>query len=166
MPPWSASLARWVVALPIWLAAAALGWWWQQQTPATVEGAGAANRAAASAAADTDAASPQELARRIAAVDPLNLDRGPLGPDGAPAPAVTEPPVLWRLSALVVRGSDRYALLTATGHKPMELRKGDKLPDGDRILSISDTHLVVRSARGRSRTLYLIDPQSTSDRAP
>lgn len=166
MTPVSANLARWSVALPIWLAAAAIGWWWQQQPPASVTGAGAGNAVAARASANADSASPQELARRIAAVDPLSLDRGPLGPDGAPVTMVTEPAIAWRLSALVVRGADRFALLTAAAQKPLELRQGDKLPDGDRILAIFDTHLVVRGARGRSRTLYLIDPQSTSDRAP
>jgi hypothetical protein len=150
--------ARIALALLCWAAAAAAGWWWHHP--------GDAPKAASTltAAVDTSAAideppSPQAMAKRVATVDPMGLTRASsAGAVGAAASAPGSDNVTWVLAALVVRGAERYAVMTASGLAPLRLGVGDNLPDGGRIRAIHANRIEIRSPRGRPRTLYLIEP--------
>ncbi|MCC7461843.1 MAG: hypothetical protein IT480_05190 [Gammaproteobacteria bacterium] len=157
--------ARVSLALLCWAAAGLAGWWLQRPPPlASTSAPLAAAAAAASGAAS--AASPQAMAGRIARADPMGLARAappaglpavpgaPVAPGAAPAAGELN----WRLAALVVRERERYAVLTAPEQKPLQVRPGELLPDGDRLVRIDARSIEVRSPRGRLRTLTLTEP--------
>jgi hypothetical protein len=99
------------------------------------------------------------MASSIAATDPMGLARArPPAPAAGTKPAPGADSVAWRLAALVVRGNERFAVLTAKGEPPLRLRVGEALPDGDRIKAIHANRIEIRSPRGRPRTLYLNEP--------
>ena len=151
---------RLLIALLCCSLAGALGW--QLSRPATLAGH----------AAPTEAGEPPEqkalsslddddtLSRRISAADPFGLTRNaPLtARPGAAAASAGGDLITWRLGALVVRGSERYLVLTAAGQKPLKLNVGDKLPDGDKVKAIEPNHAVIQGARGKTRTIYLTEP--------
>ena len=151
--------SRMALALLVWLAAVAAGWWWHR--PASTAVAAAPAAAASSVAAEelTPPAAPA-MAHRLIALDPMGLTRGPAaaGATGVPATTAAATAPSWRLAALVVRGGERYAVLTAADQPSLTLRPGQLLPDGDRIKSIEAEHIQIQSPRGRLRTLYLIEP--------
>lgn len=149
---------RLAIALLIWLGSAAAGWWWHRpgDAPRT---ASAVSTTPLPVAIDNVAPLPEAMANRVAAADPMGLNRVP---PGAPNGAVAAPPgvdnFVWRLAALVVRGAERYAVLTASGKPPLQLKVGETLPDGDRIKAIHADRIAIQSPRGRLRTLTLIEP--------
>ena len=67
------------------------------------------------------------MASSVAAADPMGLTRAPAaaadGLGAAAAPGADS--IVWRLAALVVRGDERYAVLTAKGQTPLRLRVGE-----------------------------------------
>lgn len=155
--------ARFALALLCWAAAAAVGWWLQRPPPLVTASA----PPAAASAADGDAVlptRPQALAQRIAQADPMGLKRTPAlqsglpGAAGGPGAAPGADALSWRLAALVVREHERYAVLTAPEHKPLQIREGERLPDGDRVVRIDAHSIQVRGPRGRPRTLTLTEP--------
>lgn len=152
------ALARLATALLCWAAAAAAGWWWQHPG-ASAQAAPTPSAAASARAAPQAAPEPQAQARRIAAVDPMGLNRAELPAAGAsPANAPGSDAIVWRLAALVVRDAERYAVLTAADQVPLRLRINDALPDGDRIKAIHANRIDIQSPRGRVRSLYMIEP--------
>jgi len=155
--------ARIALALLCWAAAAAAGWW-LHRPPTLATAAAPPVPASASAGAATETASPQRLAGRIARADPMGFGRMP-APAGLPglgltgsAGAAPAGEVNWRLAAAVVRGQERYVVLTAAEQRPLQVKEGELLPDGDRVLKIDARSVQVRSPRGRLRTLYLSEP--------
>lgn len=151
--PWRIALA----AL-CWAAALAAGWWW----PASAERRGAKPLALVetrAAAAPRATPPPAELASQVAAADPMGLTWAkPEAPGATAAAASAAEGLEWRLAALVVRDTERYAVLTASGQTPLRLRAGEKLPNGDRIRAIYPNRIEIQSPRGRPRTLYLTEP--------
>ena len=151
---------RWLGLLLGWCVAAAAGWWWHRPGDVSKPTEATATSAVA-ALADPAAPSAKAMAARIIGTDPMGLSRlspvpvfsGPAAAAGPGADAVT-----WRVSALVVRGEEHYALLTAAGMAPLRVKAGDTLPDGDRVKSVMSNRIEIQSPRGRSRALYLIEP--------
>ncbi|MDE2367957.1 MAG: hypothetical protein KGN16_03215 [Burkholderiales bacterium] len=153
--------ARALLALACWTAAAAAGWWWHRP-PALATPAVPVSANDVSPAPDPRLHSPQAMAARVAAADPLGLKSAApatMGLPGTPGPG-TAPGAesTWRLAALVVRDNESYAVLTSGSQVPLRLHVGDLLPDGDRIKSIQPGHIEIQSPRGLRRTLYLIEP--------
>jgi hypothetical protein len=151
---------RLLIAATVWACAAALGWLLHQPA-ALPSSAIKPELAAATASTMTTPPSPQTMAARVAAADPMGLKRSMVAAFAALLPAAapaTSAPANWRLAALVVRHSDRYAILTSGEQTPLSLRAGDLLPDGDRISAVHANHIEIKSPRGRLRTLYLIEP--------
>ncbi|WP_269631616.1 hypothetical protein [Pelomonas sp. BJYL3] len=151
---------RILIALLCCSLAGALGW--QLGRPAALAGraapaeAGEALEQKVLGSLDDD----DTLSRRISAADPFGLTRNaPLAAQpGAAAASAGGDLITWRLGALVVRGPERYLVLTAAGQKPLKLNVGDKLPDGDKVKAIEPTHAVIQGARGKTRTIYLTEP--------
>ncbi len=149
---------RIMLILLCWIGAAAAGWWWHD--PSQIRQASAVVPAATSAnVAEHAAPTPADMASHVAAADPMGLNRAALD---APNTAATGTPssesITWRLSALVLRGAVRYAVMTASGQPSLQLSPGENLPDGDRIKAIHTNRIDIQSPRGRSRTLYLMEP--------
>jgi len=154
-------IARLLSAVAVWLVTAALGWWWQQPPAAPTRTPAAAQTVdplPTLPGGNTD----DTLARRVAAADPMGLTRiadaaqqraEGTGPGAMPADAV-----VWTLAALVVRGAERFAVLTAPAMPPMRVAQGGQLPDGDRIKQIAPDRIVLQSPRGKLRTIYLTEP--------
>lgn len=154
-------LARILAAITLWAAAAALGWWWQQ--PEAMPAAAPPSPAASEGLPSLPGRSTDDArARRVAAADPMGLGRMAAAAQQrtegtAPGAALAEA-VTWRVAALVVRGGERYAVLTATDQPPIRVAEGDRLPDGDRVKSIGSGRMQLQSPRGRLRTIYLTEP--------
>ncbi len=149
---------RVAIALLCWAGAGAAGWWWHRPDDAPHAASTVAAMAPALAAQEA-AASPQAMASSVAAADPMGLTRVPTpAATGRAASAPGADGIVWRLAALVVRGDERYAVLTTKGETPLRLRVGETLPDGDRIKAIHANRVEVQSPRGRPRTLYLNEP--------
>ncbi len=149
---------RVAIALLCWAGAAAAGWWWHRPADAP-PAASAVSAVAPASAAQGAAPSPQAMASSVAAADPMGLTRVPAAAaTGGAAAAPGADSIVWRLAALVVRGNERYAVLTTQGEKPLRLRVGETLPDGDRIKAIHANRVEIQSPRGRPRTLYLNEP--------
>ncbi len=151
---------RIVLAMLCWAAAGAAGWWWHPSAdrkgakPATVveTETGASARAAPA---------PALLASQVETADPMGLVWARPETPGAPAGAASATAgegIEWRLAALVVRDTERFAVLTASGQAPLRLRAGENLPNGDRIKAIFPNRIQVQSPHGRTRTLYLTEP--------
>lgn len=151
--PWRIALA-----LVCWAAAGAAGWWWHS----SAERRGAKPLAAVESqapAAAREAAPPGRMAGDVEAADPMGLTWvKPETPGAAAAAASAAEGIEWRLAALVVRDTERFAVLTATGQPPLRLRAGEKMPNGDRIKAIFANRVQVQSPHGRTRTLYLTEP--------
>lgn len=153
--PW----VRALVALAVWCAAAAAGWWWKQPPLP-------AKAARVSAAAAPSAASQPRLldtpddsqARLIASTDPLGLATPARPSASAPGAAASAAMQVWSLAALIVRGPERYAVMTSPGQPPQKLIVGQTLPDGDKVHAIAPDHIELKSPRGRIRSLYLTQP--------
>lgn len=142
-----------------WLAAAAAGWWWHEPRE-SLAGRGPVAAQTTTAPGQNEAApSPQSMAGRITAADPMGLKRAAdTAAPNAQAAAPGAEAVIWRLAALVARGDERYAVLTAGDRPALKLRAGELLPDGDRIKSIQANRIEILSPRGHLRTLHLIEP--------
>jgi Type II secretion system protein C len=153
-------MLRLALAACLWLAAAALGWWLQQPRAAAPPVVTMPSPAATAATPDSET-SPGTMAARINAVDPMGLRSSMVSALAATltaaAPAAPAQ-ASWRLAALVVRGPERYAVLTSGEQPALKLRVGELLPDGDRIKAVHANHIEIQSPRGRLRTLYLIEP--------
>lgn len=152
---------RLILALAAWALAAAVGWWWQQPDAelATPPAANVDNDAMPAVPARP---ADDTLARRIADADPMGLARRAAsaqqqaaGPGGA-TPAADS--VVWRIAALVVRDTERYAVLTTEGQPPLRVAQGDRLPDGDLVKTVAPGSVSLQSPRGRLRTIYLTEP--------
>ncbi len=149
---------RIVLALACWIGAAAAGWWWHDPGQATSAIAGPPALASVNAAEQTPP-TPASMASRVAAADPMGLSRATTAaPNTTASGTPGSESITWRLSALVLRGTARYAVMTTIGQPPLQLRAGENLPDGDRIKAIYVDRIDIQSPRGRLRTLYLIEP--------
>ena len=153
-------VARVLGLLLVWCVAAAAGWWWHRPSDVSkITTAPAVSNASISADAATPSA--KVMAARIIETDAMGLSRSSLTAVlSAPAAAagLAADAVTWRVSALVVRGEEHYALLTAAGLTPLRVKAGDTLPDGDRVKSVLSNRIEIQSPRGRLRALYLIEP--------
>lgn len=150
--------ARVLLAMICWAVAAAAGWWWQRPGDAP-SAPPAAVAAAAVAARSQQAPLAATMAARVVAADPMGLTRSAGAAIGtAPVALPDAGSITWRVAALVVRGSERFAVMTADNQPPLRLGVGDSLPDGDRIRAIHANRIDIQSPRGRPRTLYLIEP--------
>lgn len=150
---------RFTVAVGACLLAGVLGWWWQRPASA----AGSPPAAQAPRLPDTASASPgtsdDALAKQVSAMDPFGLARTTaLAPGTAgPAASATEA-ITWHFAALVVRGKERYLVMTAANQTPQKLNVGERLPDGSRIKAIEPDHAVIQGTRGRTSKIYLTEP--------
>lgn len=153
-------LVRLSLALVVWAGAGLLGWWWHRP-PALLNSTTAATEASSPIQIRglTDATT-DGLSAKLQRQDPFALQRAAQAPApgaaGASAPGTDA--IEWRFSALTeVRGEHRM-LLTAADQPPLLLKSGDKLPNGERIKSIDATTVLLQDAKGRKRTIHLIDP--------
>lgn len=79
--------------------------------------------------------------------------------DGRDPPAVAsvgavEKRIVWSVAATVVRPSDKYLLIIDQGTRAMtQVREGEKLPDGSKLLQVAVNAYTVRTAEGKKRTL-------------
>lgn len=151
---------RLILAALVCSLAGAAGWWLHQPVPLAgippaQDEASLPGNSLSSAGSDDDS-----LSKRITAADPFGLSRNtPLSPAAAgTAAAPGSELITWRFGALVVRGNERYLLLTAPGQAPLRVAEGEKLPDGEKIKSIQADHAVIQGVRGRTRTIYLTEP--------
>lgn len=151
-------VARVAIALACWIGAAAAGWWLHRPDD-TPRAARAVSTTASAPVAAEAALSPRAMASSVAAADPLGLSRTPTAAPagGAPASAAADS-ISWNVAALVVRGKERYVVLTSSGQQPLRVSVGQALPDGQRVKSIHADRIEIQSTSGRRRTLYLIEP--------
>ncbi|MGM9516482.1 hypothetical protein ACS5PK_19700 [Roseateles sp. DB2] len=75
-------------------------------------------------------------------------------------PLTTPPPAEdpgWRIAAFFKRGKASSVLIqfNAAGKAPVQLKAGDKLPNGERIVAIEDSEVLVR--KGRQTTRYGVE---------
>lgn len=90
----------------------------------------------------------------------LALSSAPIfDPEQAAASTVAPPPVDpgWRIAAFFRRGRATSVLIqfNAPGKEPVQLKVGDKLPSGERIVAIEDSEVVVR--KGKQTTRYGVE---------
>jgi Type II secretion system protein C len=150
---------RFLVALSLWVGAAVLGWWLRLPSRLPVPSQAAAEAILANADSGRTVTNAAATAQRVIAADPWSLSGlAPRPTDSRPATTTGAETALWRLAALGLRGKVGFAVLTAPGQTPLRLAVGDALPDGDKIKSIHADRIEVLSPRGRTRTLYLIEP--------
>lgn len=153
-------LARLAAALLTWAGLGALGWWWHRPAPLTPPSAAAAQPPAPPAPRGMVDLSHDPLASRLQAQDPFGLQRS--NPPPSTTTTATGAPgsddIVWRFSALTENRGQRHLLLTAADQPPLLLKAGDKLPNGERIKSIDATSVLLQDAKGRKRTIQLIEP--------
>ncbi|KQW42094.1 MULTISPECIES: hypothetical protein [unclassified Roseateles] len=153
-------LARLAAAWIAWAGLAALGWWWHQPAPLPGPAAAAAQPPAPPAIRGTADLSRDPLASRLQALDPFALKRTAAAP--TPGTATTAgaggDDIVWRFAALTENRGQRQLVMTANEHPPLLLKAGDKLPNGERIKSIGATGVLLQDAKGRKRTIQLIEP--------
>ncbi|NCT83545.1 MAG: hypothetical protein GXC94_10400 [Comamonadaceae bacterium] len=152
--------ARLAAALLAWAGLGALGWWWHRPAPQPQLAATAAQPPAPPALRGLADLSRDPLASRLQALDPFALQRAapaPL-PGAATAAATSGDDIVWRFSALTQNHGQRQLLLTAADQPPLLLSAGDKLPNGERIKSIDANSVLLQDAKGRKRTIQLIEP--------
>lgn len=90
----------------------------------------------------------------------LALSSAPIfDPEQAATPTVAPPPVDpgWRIAAFFRRERATSVLIqfNAPGKEPAQLKVGDKLPNGERIVAIEDSEVVVR--KGKQTTRYGVE---------
>ncbi|MGE3347337.1 MAG: hypothetical protein AB7I35_07875 [Ramlibacter sp.] len=150
----SVKLALWVTFS--WLLGAAASWVLIEPQPPLVGVRGSSTQVAAEAA--------NALAKPIIAVDMAALERVKLwgmernGQPSAPppTPGTVEKKVLWNVMAQVVRANERYLLLFQPESKTIQqVRVGEKMPDGSKLLSVELNSFSVRLPNGKKRTTEL-----------
>ncbi|MBX3658427.1 MAG: hypothetical protein KF740_08345 [Ramlibacter sp.] len=106
----------------------------------------------------------QALARPVIAVDLAALERVKLwgmernGQPSAPPqqPGTVEKKIPWNVTAQVVRGNERYLVLFQPESKAIQqVRVGEKMPDGTKLLSVELNSFTVRLPNGKKRTTEL-----------
>lgn len=151
--------ARLAAALLAWIGLGGLGWWWHRPAPLVQPAAAAAQPPAPPALLGMADLSRDPLASRLQAQDPFALQRTASTPAGtATAGTPGGDDIVWRFAALTENHGQRQLLLTATDQPPQLLKAGDKLPNGERIKSIDATSVLLQDAKGRKRTIQLIEP--------
>lgn len=70
-------------------------------------------------------------------------------PDWRPEPAASPPP-RWTLSAIMVAGDRRIAIINDQVARP-----GDRLEDGARVAAVADDHVIIITPAGERRRLEL-----------
>ncbi len=153
-------LARLAAALLAWVGLGTLGWWWHRPAPLPQPSATAAQPPAPPAPRGMVDLSRDPLAARLQAQDVFALQRTtPPAATGATATgAASTDDIVWRFAALTENRGQRHLLLTAADQPPLLLKTGDKLPNGERIKSIDATSVLLQDAKGRKRTIQLIEP--------
>lgn len=150
---------RLVSAVLVWGACAVLGWWWHTPNSKAVDSTRASTHEDASMPATAADLSQDPLWSQISAKDPFGLKReGPNAAAAAPASVAASDTIVWRFAALTVNRGQRTLLLTAVDQAPLLLKEGDKLPNGERVKSIQADRVQLQDARGRKRTIQLIEP--------
>lgn len=153
-------LARLAAALIAWVCLGALGWWWHRPVPLSQPTAAAAQPPTPPALRGLTDLSHDPLASRLQTLDPFALQRAapPPNPGTATAGTAGGDSIVWRFAALTEQHGRRQLLLTADDQPPLLLKAGDKLPNGERIKSIDATGVLLQDAKGRKRTIQLIEP--------
>ncbi|TDP71421.1 hypothetical protein [Roseateles toxinivorans] len=148
---------RAAVALIACALAGTIGWW-VQRPPASVQAATPLNQPRLEPPARGSAAVHDEnMSKRVASRDPFGLARTvPL--NAAAAVTTSGNAIVWRFAALVVRGNERYLLMTAADQMPLKVGVGEKLPDGSRVKAIKADHAEIQGPRGPTRKIYLTEP--------
>lgn len=153
-------LTRLAAALLIWVGLGAAGWWWHRPAPLAQGLAATARPPAPPMLRGMADLSSDPLWTRLQTQDPFALQRA--APPPAPGTATAGTPgsddIVWRFAALTENHGERQLLLTAAGQTPLLLKAGDKLPNGERIKSIDATSVLLQDAKGRKRTIQLIEP--------
>ncbi|MGM9484150.1 hypothetical protein ACS5PN_23355 [Roseateles sp. NT4] len=152
-------LARLAAALLAWLALGAFGWWWHRPAPLAQSATAAAQQPTPPSLRGTADLSRDPLWSRLQAADPFALQRA------APPPAATtaagtagSEEIVWRFAALTENHGQRQLVMTANEQPPLLLKAGDKLPNGERLTSLNATSVQLQDAKGRKRTIQLIEP--------
>lgn len=153
-------LTRLVAALLVWVGLGYLGWWWHRPAPLSQPAAVTAPLSAPPTLLGMADLSTDPLWTRLQTADPFALQRAnPAAATktatgaGAPTEEIT-----WRFAALIENHGHSQLLLTADGQRPLLLKVGDKLPNGERIKSIDAHGALLLDAKGHKRTILLIEP--------
>lgn len=71
-----------------------------------------------------------------------------------------EKPLEWRFLGMVTNGQERYVLIKIAGQPEQQLKAGDTLPGGSKILKIEDDILsLLVNGKKRSIGIYQKEPQ-------
>jgi hypothetical protein len=137
-------IVRWgLITLVIAGGAGWLGWTAAPPSPVVAE---APPTVAPPVSAPRAPANPGQALDWLAARDPWDMRKPPPAPPAPPPPVVVAPPIPpWRLAGIVRQGGELTALLVI-GPAPgvREYRKrGERLPDGGRIVEIAPGALTV-----------------------
>lgn len=98
----------------------------------------------------------------VTALRPWSADRRPAAPPN-PSPTAGPAPEGWRLAGIVLRGEERFVLITGGSVNSQDVeykRVGDTLPDGSIILQISQDSVITEggaSSPGGRTTHRLFD---------
>lgn len=134
-----------------------LGWWLQSPDAAVPVAKPPPPPRLAGATIGSRQTGDDAVAKQIMSLDPFGLTRSsPQQSTNAAAPGAED--IIWRYAALVVRGKERYLIMTAAGQAPLKLAKGERLPDGSRVKAIHANHVEIQGPRGRTSKIYLTEP--------
>lgn len=150
---------RTATALLAWAISFALGWWWHAPHASSDTRPRTSAQGTPLPAITHADLSKDPLWSQISSQDPFGLKReAPLAAGAAAPSAPASDAIVWRFAALTENRGQRNLLLTAPEQQPLLLKEGDKLPNGERIKSIDSDRIQLQDARGRKRTIQLIEP--------
>lgn len=150
LPPGLLRLGLWV--LLAWILGALASWLWLEPPKPLVAARKPQNMAAAQAAS--------ALARPVIALDLAVLERVKLwGVErngqalaAPPAAGMVEKKVIWNVMARVVSPKERYLLLYQPESKVIQqIRVGEKMPDGSKLIKLELNEFTVRLPDGKTR---------------
>lgn len=141
-----------------WAGMGVAGWWWHQPPPLRQRAATTATPPPPPSLRGVADLSSDPLASRLQASDPFALQRVTSAPATTGAEAGAAEEIVWRFAALTENRGEHRLVMTAAEQPPLLLKAGDKLPNGERIKSISATGVLLQDAKGRKRTIQLIEP--------
>jgi hypothetical protein len=142
-----------VGVLGVWALAGAASWAWLNPADGLV---GAKSSVAplpdAKAFARPDLASEEAVLKTTST---WGMQRNGLAPTPkAAASAPVEKKIIWSVAATVVRPKERYLLIIDQTSKAItQVKEGEKLPDGSKLLEVTLNTYSVRTESGKKRTL-------------